>query len=784
MTHTLRLMLPLVLAVAVCEVGETGESSTNVWTNIASRAGRTPMLVWAPKLKRFIFYSPGASLGDGGKPGYDFQSLDPATGKWSNELPEAAKGRLGPDGAVKAVRHKSPYFAMKDTEGLIRPNTRQMFLWYHFAFAPWDECIYLLVCGRTLRYDIKARSWNDMNPPTAPSGKSKTPRGGLSWSAMCADPANREILLFGGSGLTTADSSPGTWVYSPEKNAWRKLEPKTPPPPRALSPMVYDPATEKILLFGGDRLDMVYADTWVYDVKTREWEERKPDVSPSPRFGHALLRLPKSGKIVLFGGKTCSSKGGAYGGNHKDVPFEVWTYDVGKNTWGLIDRPEGKGTTPRPTSFHRGSNLAAIAAASADDTVLFAGAAPKRGEHVLWSCRLDASDINADATAKYGAKPGKVDYRTGPYDPEWYGKDVPAPDPTATKAFFKSMPANQFVVVDPPKYPQNRRGGGWSTTTFDTDRDQILNISGGHVAYFGSDVAHYDVKTNRWSISYRGQFPLEYVNYGGGLDGPGSWGFNGAPWGNHNYHAYTYDPTLKRMVYVKDGWTVFYDPEKKSWPHEEKFRGVPGNGSKYTTYLLSTPKGVVAWSNPKAGLHRLEGGKKWVPLEKSGKIPGVLCDGSAAVYDSKRDRLLMVSTHRGKDRKAPMVQGQVWSYDFKSGEAKALDPINKDAVFCGRFAREAVYLPKDDLMFVGYRLKIGEKVVVPLYDCAKNRWLGAEIKGSEIIGKTGCQVCLGLTYDPKRNLVWAVNCVLSRKKGTLKALRIDMETLGAKPLKK
>src|SRR5690606_6261034 len=87
-----------------------------------------------------------------------------------------------------------------------------------------------------------------------------------------------------------------------KKNEWKNLDPQVQPPPRALSPMVYDATTKKIVLFGGERLDMLYADTWVYDCATRTWEERKPAVSPSPRFGHALLHLPKSGKIVLLGG--------------------------------------------------------------------------------------------------------------------------------------------------------------------------------------------------------------------------------------------------------------------------------------------------------------------------------------------------------------------------------------------------------------------------------------------------------------------------------------------------
>ena len=93
---------------------------------------------------------------------------------------------------------------------------------------------------------------------------------------------------------------------------------------------------------------------------------------------------------------------------------------------------------------------------------------------------------------------------------------------------------------------------------------------GGHVSYFGNDPAHYDIKTGRWSIGYPPQYALEY-NYG--LSGPGPWAFNLGPWGNHNYQAYAYDPTCKRLVYIKEvgtTWTQMYDPVKREWPFEEK----------------------------------------------------------------------------------------------------------------------------------------------------------------------------------------------------------------------
>ena len=58
----------------------------------------------------------------------------------------------------------------------------------------------------------------------------------------------------------------------------------------------------KIVLFGGDQLDRVLADTWLYDCATRTWEQRFPKECPLPRAGHILAWLPRAKKIVLAGG--------------------------------------------------------------------------------------------------------------------------------------------------------------------------------------------------------------------------------------------------------------------------------------------------------------------------------------------------------------------------------------------------------------------------------------------------------------------------------------------------
>ena len=757
-------------------LANSGAPSTATWARVERSLlgpGFSPGVVWSPELKRFVFFCGSVSHQFTGERPYDVMSLDPADLKWRNDLPKGAEGRGGETGNVRDVDFKTPYFEMADKDGLVRPNRRFMCMGYQYTLTPWDGQVYAAICGRTLTYAPAERVWRNLKPATAPMPEVDG-QGGLSWSALCADPVNQEIVLFGGCGLLTSNASPGTWVYSRSSNEWRKLELAVEPPPRALSPMVFDPASGKIVLFGGDRLDQLYADTWLYDTKSRTWTEAKPARSPSPRFGHALLYLPKSRKIALIGGKQYSSSTGYVEALYKPLPFDVWLYDVCRNEWNLSQRIE-QGAPPQPPTE------AACAAASDDDTVLFISAGTnKASSHSAWIARLDGAAIDAEGTAKYGVKTGAIAFRTGSFDPDWYTNNVPPPDPAAAAGVLKNLIPNQWLALQCPKWPDNRQVGGWSTVTIDTDRDQILHMGGGHSSYFGNDMAHYDILTGRWSIACRPQFALEY-NFG--LNGPGLWAFNGAPWGNHNYHAYAYDPTLQRVVYIKGAMTLLYDPATRVWPFTEKSGKLPFLASKYVNYLCTTPKGAVCWTpyasgSSKTGLWQLEGGKAWKEFKTTGEpLPSTVCDGSTITYDSKRDRLLF-TTSVGTNG----PHGQVWACGMKSGVVTKLNPEGMDRIKGSRFARESVYLPGSDLLMVGCLLP-GGKPSVPFYDGDANRWLVAEMTGAEFMngGKPGSSVDLGLVYDAKRDVVWGVLCSL-RGTGALNAVRVDKATLHARPL--
>jgi hypothetical protein len=324
----------------------------------------------------------------------------------------------------------------------------------------------------------------------------------------------------------------------------------------------------------------------------------------------------------------------------------------------------------------------------------------------------------------------------------------------------------------------NRQGGGWSTVAYDTDRQQLLHLGGGHSSYFGNDVAHFDTTTSRWSISARPQFALDF-NYD--LSGPGPWAFNGGPWGNHNYHAYAYDPARHRLVYLRNEHTHIYDPVRREWLAAERMSDNPFNGSKYTSYVTSTPTGVVVWAMRKesqsaSGVWKL-GPQGWSEVATSGdKLPLPVTDGSTIAFDSQRNRLLLTTSlgEKGVDH-----SGQVWACDLATGAVTRLNPVGQEKIVVKRFAREAVYLPKRDLVMMVSHL--GTMNRLAFYDAAKNRWLVADVPGSEFFARPEAvsSVDLGLHYDPARDLVWGVMCKLHP--GSVQALRVD-EQLKLEPV--
>jgi hypothetical protein len=121
------------------------------------------------------------------------------------------------------------------------------------------------------------------------------------------------------------------------------------PPPRALSPIAYDGKTKLYVVFGGDHLDYLMNDTWVFDMAKKKWEQRHPKSAPPPRANHTL-KATGDGKIILSGGYTYTSNTDYVGGQYRDLNDGDWTYDIEANTW----TGAGKAVEPNQRVYRTG----------------------------------------------------------------------------------------------------------------------------------------------------------------------------------------------------------------------------------------------------------------------------------------------------------------------------------------------------------------------------------------------------------------------------------------------
>lgn len=132
--------------------------------------------------------------------------------------------------------------------------------------------------------------------------------------------------------------------------------------------LVYDSHSGLYVLFGGDHLDYLTNDTWVFDPRQQRWLQRHPQGAPPPRANHRLQAMG-DGTVSLTGGYTYSSSTDYVGGQYVDLDDGVWTYDIEENTWsgGQLEPPDSRvyrsgpfhpnfyfrGPEPNATEFER-----------------------------------------------------------------------------------------------------------------------------------------------------------------------------------------------------------------------------------------------------------------------------------------------------------------------------------------------------------------------------------------------------------------------------------------------
>src|SRR5947207_629484 len=135
----------------------------------------------------------------------------------------------------------------------------------------------------------RSLGWVQISPTNVPP-----PR---SYLAMTYDPASGKVITFGGFDGTAYLND--TWTF--DGKSWTQIAPQLSPPARAAGQMTYDSVTQKVVLFGGYDGTNYLGDTWLWDGSTLQWTQPTPKHQPPAVTGPMLFPDP-NGRADLFGG--------------------------------------------------------------------------------------------------------------------------------------------------------------------------------------------------------------------------------------------------------------------------------------------------------------------------------------------------------------------------------------------------------------------------------------------------------------------------------------------------
>lgn len=148
--------------------------------------------------------------------------------------------------------------------------------------------------------------------------------GGRRGASAVYDPVRKRMILFGGyNGAWLNDvwalplDPPGPWTQLSTSGS--------PPTTRMLTPLVYDPVRDRVLLFGGWSGTQPLSDTWALSLAgTPQWTQLGSS-NPPARFGHLAFYDPTGDRLVVLTGS-----------NGSDLA-DVWALALGSgNAWSPI----------------------------------------------------------------------------------------------------------------------------------------------------------------------------------------------------------------------------------------------------------------------------------------------------------------------------------------------------------------------------------------------------------------------------------------------------------------
>ncbi len=183
--------------------------------------------------------------------------------------------------------------------------------------------IWVIIVFGFLSITPLATSMNLVEYKTHSSAQTSTPNARYL-PGFVYDPVSERVMMFGGGNDDDALAPySDTWVLDAGAAEWTQLVLEPSPVRRHSTVMVYDSADEVIILFGGHNGTAWASDTWVFDCNTEVWTEVTPTESPHSRGSHAMVYDSTNERVLMFSGYS----------DEGPVIADTWAYDYNTNTW-------------------------------------------------------------------------------------------------------------------------------------------------------------------------------------------------------------------------------------------------------------------------------------------------------------------------------------------------------------------------------------------------------------------------------------------------------------------
>lgn len=548
----------------------------------------------------------------------------------------------------------------------------------------------------------------------------------------------------------------GTWVFSEKDRQWRAIDQPIDeqPPGRILNAAVYHAGAKKIVLFGGENHQRVLADTWVYDCKTRRWRLAEPQRSPPARAAHALVYVPDQQVVLLAGGYDADW----------NPRTDTWIYRVETNEWTRLD-----------LEIPAAGYYATADYAAGPGAVILCPHTRPRGrwpqpwaeKTTLLALKLDAATAPTAGIEPRDVHPSHHLVDEVPLPNVWRSKEEnPPQDPEQVRRQLASLPANTWVLRQPPMSPKAKQ---WGSYAYDARTHRAYAWGGGHYGWIGADVDEYDVLTNRWLIM---DDPVNYKKlwrHPQAHNAPGP-SFQG--WklmGTHARKSYGVDVRSDTLITLNGD--VYSLAEQRYVTRISPCPSEGGLGGQFA--VVTTPHGLYGFSAAETGrlLRANVPAFRWEPIAAGG--PSHHQESNHLCYDSKRDRLVYFGASRER-------AGEIWTFDFKTKtwrreeiQGRTLEnPLG-----------DSTYVPELDAALLAFAPGRGEPEQLYLYKLAEHRWYTAPApyQGEPLFSKT-----TGRDSSPfhDRDLGVVVRLVHENRSGPVFVLvmRIEPDKLEMKPL--